>query len=433
MDRTEASDAFNAGSIPAGCIITNYGRCIMEYNKKQTKEERKARFREIKENLKYVILDHKMIIMPISLVVLVVVTVLVAVTISKDDKALETLEALESLEGTQGEPKTATMELNAYPAVNDLVGKYFDALEAGDTAGALAINQFLNESEQLYIVEMGEFIDRFTTIEVYTKPGPIENSYIAYIYYEMKFIGSDVEGPGMVAYYICCDADGNYYINEDPNEPAEITAYIEEMSVQDDVVELNNRVSVEFNNLITNDLVFSQFYSDLLAQLTIRVSEALVEIEPEQVTEEIPETVVEPEVVTEVKAKATDVVNIRSSASQTADKKGKAQIGEIFDVIKIWENGWTEVEYEGGSGFIKSEYVSVIEEAQEPESGSGDVIDTVTANTTVNIRKSASQTSEKVGVVYEGEKLDLLEKRSDGWSKIRYDGKTAYVKSEFVD
>ena len=141
----------------------------------------------------------------------------------------------------------------------------------------------------------------------------------------------------------------------------------------------------------------------------------------------------EPEVPKDIKAKATDVVNIRSSASQTADKKGKAQIGEIFDVIKIWENGWTEIEYEGGSGFIKSEYVSIIEEAQEPETGSGDVIGTVTANTTVNIRKSASQTSEKVGVVYEGEKLDLLEKRSDGWMKIKYKGKTAYVKSEFVD
>ena len=433
MDRTEASDAFNAGSIPAGCIITNYGRCIMEYNKKQKSEERKERFREIRENLKYVILDHKMIIMPIALVVLVVVTVLVAIVLSKNDKAIDALGALESLEGASGEEKSTTMELNAYPAVNDLIGNYFDALEAGDATAALAINQYLNETEQLYIVEMGEFIDRFTTIEVYTKPGPIENSYIAYVYYEVKFVGSDVEGPGMGAYYICCDTEGKYYINEDPNEPTEVTSYIEEMSIQDDVVELNNRVSVEFNDLITNDLVFSQFYSDLRAQLTIRVSDALVEIEPEQVTEEIPETVVDTDTTTEIKAKATDVVNIRSSASQTADKKGKAQIGEIFDVIKIWENGWTEIEYEGGSGFIKSEYVSIIEEAQEPETGSGDVIGTVTANTTVNIRKSASQTSEKVGVVYEGEKLELLEKRSDGWSKIRYDGKTAYVKSEFVD
>ncbi len=431
MDRTEASDAFNAGSIPAGCIITNYGRCFMNYNKKQKKEDRKERFREIVENLKYVILDHKMIIMPIALLILVGVTVLVAVGLNRDDKALE---ALESMELTQDKPNSSAMELNAYPAVNDLIGAYYDALESGDSNAALQINQYLSESEQMYIVEMGEFIDRFTTIEVYTKPGPVDNSYIAYVYYEVKFVGSDVEGPGMGAYYVCCDEAGNYYINENPNESAEVTAYIKEMSVQDDVVELNNRVSVEFNDLITTDLVFSQFYNDLLAQLTIRVEDALVAIEPEPVTEEIPEVSQELEVVVEMKAKATDVVNIRSSASQTADKKGKAQVGEIFDVIKVWENGWTEVEYEGGSGFIKSEYVTIIEEeAQEPESGSEDVIGTVTANTTVNIRSSASQTSSKVGVVYEGEKLDLLEKRSDGWSKIRYDGKVAYVKSEFVD
>ncbi len=402
---------------------------FMEYNKNQKKEERKERFREIMENLKYVILDHKMIIMPIALLVLVVITVLVAVGLSRNDNAME---ALETIEMAQDEDGTPIMELNAYPAVNDLVATYYDALETGDSQAALAINSYLTESEQMYIVEMGEFIDRFTTIEVYTKPGPIENSYLAYVYYEVKFVGSDVEGPGMTAYYICCNEEGKYYINEG-TESEEITSYIEEMSLQDDVVELNNRVSVAFNELITNDLVFSQFYSDLLAQLTIRVGEALVEIEPEQVTEEIPEPVEEPEVPTEIKAKATDVVNIRSSASQTADKKGKAQVGEIFDVIKVWENGWTEVEYEGGSGFIKSEYVSIIEEAQEPESGSNDVIGTVTANTTVNIRSTASQDGEKLGVVYEGEKLDLLEKRSDGWSKIRYDGKTAYVKSEFVD
>lgn len=403
---------------------------FMEYNKNQKREERKERFREILDNLKYVILDHKMIIMPIALLILVGVTVLVAVGLSKNDKALEVLETVEPAPMlSSGAP---VMELNAYPEVNELIGNYYDALEEGDAQAALLINSYLSESEQMYIVEMGEFIDRFTTIEVYTKPGPVEKSYLAYVYYEVKFVGSDVEGPGMTAYYICCNEEGNYYINEG-TESEEVTAYIEEMSMQDDVVELNNRVSVEFNELITNDLVFSQFYSDLLAQLTIRVSEALVEIEPEQVTEEIPETIIEAPVPTLVKAKATSVVNIRSSASQTADKLGKAQIGEEFVVVKVWENGWTEVEYEGANGFIKSDYISIIEEAQEPETSGETVIGTVTANTTVNIRSQASQTSEKLGVVYEGEKLDLIEKRSDGWTKIRYNGQNAYIKSDYVD
>ena len=401
----------------------------MEYNKNQKKEERKERFHEIIENLKYVILDHKMIIMPIALLILIVITVLVAVGLSKNDKALEVLEPVETAPLTEGKPM---MELNAYPAVNAVIADYYDALEEGNAEAALLINSYLSESEQMYIVEMGEFIDRFTTIEVYTKPGPVENSYLAYVYYEVKFVGSDVVGPGMNAYYICCNEEGKYYINEG-TELEEVTAYIEEMSTQDDVVELNNRVSVEFNELITNDLVFSQFYNDMLAQLTIHVSEALVEIEPEQVTEDIPETIIETPTPAQIKVKATSVVNIRSSASQTADKLGKAQIGEEFEVVKMWENGWTEVKYEGQNGFIKSDYVSVIEEAQAPASGNENVIGTVTANTTVNVRSSASQTSEKLGVVHEGEKLDLLEKRSDGWTKVLYNGKSAYIKSDYVD
>ena len=401
----------------------------MEYNKNNKKEARKERFREILENGKYWILDHKMILMPAVLVVFLVVTILIAVGTSKDDSALNAIETMD-----MSQDDAPVMELNAYPAVNDLIAAYYDALEAGDAEAALVINSHLTESEQLYIKEMGEVIDRFTTIEVYTKPGPIENSYLVYVYYEVKFEGSEVEGPGMTAYYICCNENGEYYINEG-TESEEITSYIEEMSLQDDVVELNNRVSVAFNDLIENDLIFSQFYSDLLTQLTIRVGEALVEIEPE-VVEEVPEvTTPETEVPVEVRAKTTDVVNIRSSASESADKKGKAQVGDEFDVIKVWENGWTEVEYEGGSGFIKSDYISIIEEAVEPEenAGTSDVIGTVTATTTVNIRSSASQDGTKLGVVYQGETLDLLEKRSDGWCKVLYDGRTAYVKTEFVE
>ena len=80
----------------------------------------------------------------------------------------------------------------------------------------------------------------------------------------------------------------------------------------------------------------------------------------------------------------------------------------IFNVIKIWENGWTEIEYEGSSGFIKSEYVSIIEEAVEPESGSDEVIGTVKANTTVNIRSSASQTADKKGKAQVGEIFEVI-------------------------
>ena len=48
----------------------------------------------------------------------------------------------------------------------------------------------------------------------------------------------------------------------------------------------------------------------------------------------------------------------------------------------------------------------------------------------VYVRKSASENGERLGLVYIGEKLELVMKQADGWTKIKYKGETAYVKSD---
>ncbi len=57
----------------------------------------------------------------------------------------------------------------------------------------------------------------------------------------------------------------------------------------------------------------------------------------------------------------------------------------------------------------------------------------MTAKTTVNVRKSASESGERLGVIYQGDKLELVMNQADGWTKVKYKGQTAYVKSEFME
>ena len=57
----------------------------------------------------------------------------------------------------------------------------------------------------------------------------------------------------------------------------------------------------------------------------------------------------------------------------------------------------------------------------------------VTVKETVNVRAGQSQESDKVGVAYQGDRLELIMELADGWCKIKYNGETAYVKSEFVE
>lgn len=55
-----------------------------------------------------------------------------------------------------------------------------------------------------------------------------------------------------------------------------------------------------------------------------------------------------------------------------------------------------------------------------------------TVNATVNVRSSDSVQADKLGKVSNGTKLQVLEQLVNGWSKVVYEGKDAYIKSEFL-
>ena len=66
------------------------------------------------------------------------------------------------------------------------------------------------------------------------------------------------------------------------------------------------------------------------------------------------------------------------------------------------------------------------------ESAAGqEVIGTVTATTNINVRASASQSAEKLGMLPGGESLELLAVEGE-WCKVIFAGQIGYVKAEFV-
>lgn len=78
-----------------------------------------------------------------------------------------------------------------------------------------------------------------------------------------------------------------------------------------------------------------------------------------------------------------------------------------------------------------------VEEPAETTSSSNskpaETTGTVTVKETVRIRAGASETSEILANAYKGEKLNVIMKQADGWTKIDYNGRRAFVKSEYVE
>ena len=69
------------------------------------------------------------------------------------------------------------------------------------------------------------------------------------------------------------------------------------------------------------------------------------------------------------------------------------------------------------------------EETPEPEP-EGPVF--ATATTTVNVRSSDSEQADKLGKVSGGTRIEVLEQRVNGWSKVLFNNKEGFIKSEFL-
>ena len=427
---------------------------------KQSNQNKLHMLKEKSIAVKDWIMDNTKIVMPVVLVVCVLITIFVAINANQKEALKK--EAEEAAAAIAGQEESASveglstpvyeLEENAYPEINNIIKTYYDAQASGDVETIASLNTYLNDIEKIRIQEMSKYIEDYPVLNVYTKPGLAENTYVAYVYSEVKFTDVDQELPGLKTYYIGQDGDGQYFINDGTYDDT-VRNYIKEVTLQDDVVDLNNKVVVEYNDLLAEDDELNEYVAYLKEKINEDVGvilakeetpDAAEEAEGEAAEEEIEEPGSTDNIVTTVTmVKATDVVNIRTSDSETADKIDKAQIGQEFKLLEQRGNGWSKVEYNGKDAYIKSEYLETVSEetvvdtgsaeAESTDADSGTVSGTVTVKENVKVRTSASTTADSLGTAYVGEKLDLIMKQADGWTKVKYKGQTAFVKSDYVE
>ena len=56
----------------------------------------------------------------------------------------------------------------------------------------------------------------------------------------------------------------------------------------------------------------------------------------------------------------------------------------------------------------------------------------ITLTSSTNIRSSMSETADKVGVAFAGEKVTVVMSYAEGWTKVTWNGKEGYVKTELL-
>ncbi|MBQ7925065.1 MAG: SH3 domain-containing protein [Lachnospiraceae bacterium] len=409
----------------------------------------------LKEKLSQIrdfILKHYKLVFPALLILCVAVTVVIALHANSrsdvEDIIKDSTQVATGVEGTTEDVglnsfnTEVPLKQNEVPEIWSLVCTYYNAVALGDIQTIQNVCDQISETELLRFEEMAKYIDSYPTLEVYTKEGPVAGTTMVYVYYKVTFANLDAQFPGYQAHFVCTREDGTLYMKKSENAE-EVDEYILAVSTQDDVVELNNKIEVEYNELMQNNPQTLLYLTELDAEVGKAVGERLAQlnaseptIDPQQPTEgegtgeeSTPtEEVPTPEVpeITVMYAEATANVNVRSSDSEQADKLGRATKGTTLQVLEQGVNGWTKVSFEGKEGYIKSEYLSMLENADGQV-----VIGKVTATANVNVRSKASTSAERLGVLKGGAKVDLLG-TENGWCKIIYDGRVGYVNADYV-
>lgn len=263
---------------------------------------------------------------------------------------------------------------NAYANVNELMSRFYKALADGDLETVKAIKDYNSDKDLITYEKKSEFIEGYDDIKCYTKSGVEENSYFVYVTYAVKIKDIATEAPGLNAFYVYTAEDGTLKIDGDTEE--NIKAAFKLVTSQDDVVDLYNKIDVSYKEAIASDDTLAQFMDGLPATIKTSVGEALAQLEAQEETE-APET----------------EANVSPAETE----------------------------------------VPASTESEEPPLQNQVVNQIVKTTATVNVRSSDSEEADKIGKAETGTQLTKIEDRVNGWSKVIFDGKEAYIKSDYLE
>ncbi|MCR5210863.1 MAG: SH3 domain-containing protein [Lachnospiraceae bacterium] len=329
-----------------------------------------------------------------------------------------------------------SLKENAFPEVNDLVNRYFAARTADDLVSGNVIRGELNTREAAKIEARNIYVEAYQNLNCYTKPGPYTGSYVAFVTYDLKLKDWEQTAPGLITLLICPDDNGVLYVyTGDFEENA--AEYIRQVSVQSDVADLLNRIDTQYNEILDGDKEFATYMSSLNELIKNSVGEILAEAAAEA---SVSDNTVSGNSVSSDSASANaagyftviaaETVNVRVSDSENADRIGQVAEGTELVCHEQKDNGWSEIEYDGKVGYIKSEYLKKSGEETDTPADTG--ADKVTIKESVNVRDKASTDGEKLGLAYAGESYEVVTADKNGWTAINYKGNTGYIKTEYI-
>ena len=419
---------------------------------KQRKKENEV-LRFIREHIRYFAAGA-------LVVVLVIVLAMCAKPKGSDSDVV--VNATESTQATE-----EAYQVDANENINTLITQYYTAYAAGDITTLSSIATPISANEQSYIGLFSQYVDEYQNIKCYTKTGLDANSYLVSVSMEIKFTGVDTTAPGLDFFYVRTNDDGSLYIdnlysqynlaNQENALDTSIQNLIGQFESESDVMALQSEVQTRYDEALAADenltnmiqttipAAIKDWVSQMAAQAATEQTEAAEATEQPE-TEQPQETEQQEEIIQQTDTLATkDRVNVRAAADVESEKLGTLDQGTVVTRTAI-AGDWSVIDYNGTAGYVKNEFLTYDlpdTTADSNSDSSADNSDSTNAasiaegtvimlQNTTNIRSGMSEDSSKVGTAYAGEKVTVVMSYAEGWTKVKWNGETGYIKTSLL-
>lgn len=367
-------------------------------------------------------------------------------------------------------------EVDAYEDVNTLINQYYTAYAAGDTDTLQTIATPLSENEKSYISVFSQYVDAYQNIKCYTKQGLDASSYLVSVYVEVKFKDVDTVAPGLDFFYVRTNDDGSVYIDNLYSQynlkikenalDTSIQNLISEYEGSEDVNSLQKEVQDKYDTAVVSDDKLSEMIQTTIPNAITEWAGTIVSqnTETESTEQQVPEETTEaeqtetPEENTDQPEEngptqsepdtvyAVDTVNVRAAADTESEKLGTLEQGTALTRTGT-DGEWSIVNYNGQTGYIKTEYLTTKNADSEADNGQtdnggndeqtsvGDFIaegTVITLKDSVNVRSGMSESDSKIGTAFTGEKVTVVMSYAEGWTKVTWNGQTGYIKTSLL-
>ena len=233
----------------------------------------------------------------------------------------------ETAESGDADIQTAAMTECEDQDLITLVQSYYQALAAQDVETVRVLTDQLPEDEQTKI-ENSKDVESYEDIKVYSTPGLLEGTWIAYVSYSSKYKKFDTVVPGLSRLYICTADDGTYYVSCGTMTES-VREYIEAQEQNQDVQALVQNVQSAHDAALSADTVLAGY----LQNKGQSASNALYEADGTELT---------------VKTNC----NVRAEASTSSTKLGQLAAGT--KVVKEGsEAEWIKITYQGQTAYVR--------------------------------------------------------------------------------